>query len=83
MIDLDSHAGLDSSELYKLADAHWDKQEYAEALSLYQASLDEGWHSITELRVAQCLFALGRFDEIVKLLTEAVERQQFATILGV
>ncbi len=55
---------LDSSELYRLADAHWLTEESEEAVALYRASLESHWHSITELRVAQCLFTLGRFEEI-------------------
>lgn len=62
---MDSVAPIHASDLYRMADAHWLNREYAEALNLYEQSLSMAWHSITELRAAQCLFALGRHEEIL------------------
>ncbi len=62
---MDSVVPIHASDLYRMADAHWLSREYAEALNLYKQALAVAWHSISELRFAQCLFALGQHEEIV------------------
>ncbi|MCB0827051.1 MAG: hypothetical protein KDC26_12775 [Armatimonadetes bacterium] len=54
----------DATETYRAAMQFWDAEDYENALPLFQFSYEQKYHILTEFRMGQCLFALGRLDEI-------------------
>ena len=61
---MDNSYTLDASALYKLAAEKEKLVQHQEALMLYQQSQAQRPHPVTALRIAQQLFAMGRFSEI-------------------